>query len=72
MSSMRVEGEFPLSSDLKGVGVWCSGTFWAEDIRCLLLSCPPLEPGNHGHRSAPRKPPGLVWCNSLLSLVVFR
>jgi hypothetical protein len=36
---MRVEGEKPLSPDLKGFGVQCLGTFWAEDTRCLLL-CP--------------------------------
>jgi hypothetical protein len=28
---MRVEGENPLSLDLKGFGVQCSGTFWIED-----------------------------------------
>jgi hypothetical protein len=77
MSSKRVEGENPLSLDLKGFGVWCSETFWVEDVQCLLL-CPtgwaphgtaPSELGNHGHRSAPGKPSGLVWCDSLLSLV---
>jgi hypothetical protein len=31
-----------------------------------------LEPGNHGHRSVPGKSPCLVWCDSLLSLVLFR
>jgi hypothetical protein len=30
VSSMRVEGENPLSPDLKGCGVQRSGTFWAE------------------------------------------
>jgi hypothetical protein len=34
---MRVEGENPLSPDLNGFGVWCSGTFWEEDTCCLLL-----------------------------------
>jgi hypothetical protein len=37
MSFMRVEGENPLSLDLKGFGVRCLGTFWAEDAQCLLL-----------------------------------
>jgi hypothetical protein len=32
----------------------------------------PSEPDNHGHCSAPRKPLCLVWCDSLLSLVLFR
>jgi hypothetical protein len=78
--SMCVEGENPLSPNLKGFRVWCSGTFWANDARCLLL-CParcgsrgaaPPEPGNHGHRSLPGKPLVLVWCDSLLSLVLFK
>jgi hypothetical protein len=77
MSSKRVEGENPLSPDLKGFGVWCSETFWVEDVQCLLL-CPtgwaphgtaPSELGNHSHRSAPGKLSGLVWCDSLLSIV---
>jgi hypothetical protein len=39
VSSMRVEGENPLSPNLKGLEVRRLGTFWAEDTRCLLL-CP--------------------------------
>jgi hypothetical protein len=80
VSSMHVEGENPLSPNLKGLEVRRLGTLWAEDTRCLLL-CPigwgprgvdPSESGNHDHRSTPGKPLGLVWCNSLLSLVLFR
>jgi hypothetical protein len=37
VSSMRVEGEDPPSLDMKGFGVWCLGTFWVGDVRCLLL-----------------------------------
>jgi hypothetical protein len=31
-----------------------------------------VTPYRVGPRSTPGKPPGLVWCNSLLSLVLFR
>jgi hypothetical protein len=31
VSSICVEGKNPLSLNLKGFGVWCSGTFYAED-----------------------------------------
>jgi hypothetical protein len=37
-----------------------------------LRGVAPLELDNRSHRSAPRKPPGLVWCDSLLRLVLFR
>jgi hypothetical protein len=33
MLSMHVEGENHLSPNMKGFGVWCSGTFWTEDTR---------------------------------------
>jgi hypothetical protein len=44
---MRVEGVKPLSLDLKGFGVWCSGTFCVKGVRCLSL-CPDMW--------------GLAWC----------
>jgi hypothetical protein len=31
----HVKGERPFNMDLKGLGVWCSGIFRLEDIRCL-------------------------------------
>jgi hypothetical protein len=65
---MRVEGEKPLN--LLGRG------------HVMLVATPcqvgpprgttPLEPGNHSHRLAPRKPPGPVWCGLLPNLVPFR
>jgi hypothetical protein len=35
LSFMHLEREKPLSVDLKGLGVHCSGTFWPEGVRCL-------------------------------------
>jgi hypothetical protein len=75
---MRVEGENPLNPDLKGFGVRCSGTQMTRDAYCYALSggaprcVAPSEPSNHGHRSVPEKPLGVMWCDSLLSLVLFR
>jgi hypothetical protein len=32
VSFMLVLREKPLSADLKGLGVWCSGTFWTDSL----------------------------------------
>jgi hypothetical protein len=67
--SMRVEGEFTLSPDLKGVGK-PSGQRMRDAYHYALLGgaprvTTPSEPSNHSYFSAPRKPLGLVWCDSL-------
>jgi hypothetical protein len=49
-----------------------------HDAYCYTLSgaaprgAAPSEPSNHGHCSAPGKPLGIVWCDSLLSLLLLR
>jgi hypothetical protein len=77
---MHVEGEKPLSMDLKGHGIWCSGAFWAEAYNAYHFALPsgaphdavPPEPCNHDHRSAPWGLTGPLWCSSVPRLVSFR
>jgi hypothetical protein len=79
VSSMHVEGEKPLSPNLKGFGVQCLGLLGRgrDAYHCALpggplLGAAPLEPGHYDHWSAPGRPLGLMWCASLPSLVLFR
>jgi hypothetical protein len=74
----RVEGEEPLSIDLNGLLVQCSGTFWrvCDAYRYALpggashdMTFP--KPGNHDHHLAPKRRPGPVWYGSVPSLVPF-
>jgi hypothetical protein len=59
MSSMHVEGENPLSPDLKSFRVRCSGTFWGEDVRCLLLHPAGWGPVWRGSSGAQQPRPSL-------------
>jgi hypothetical protein len=77
---IHVEGESPFSTDLRGLGVWCSGTFgWrARDVyRCTLSggaphSAAPLKAGDLVYRLVPRKSLGPMWCSSFPRLIPLR
>jgi hypothetical protein len=66
---MRVEGEKPLSPDLKGLesgvqepsGQRAHNAHGYALLGRALRSVAPLEPDNHDHRLAPEKPLSLVW-----------
>jgi hypothetical protein len=68
VSAMRVKGEKPFSPDMKSLESSISepslqrarsahGYVQPGGSPCSVA---PSEPDNHGHRSAPGKPPGLV------------
>jgi hypothetical protein len=66
--AMRVKGEKPFGLNLRSLesGVWKPSMQRAHNAYCYTppdgapLGMTPFEPGNHGHRLAPRKPPGLM------------
>jgi hypothetical protein len=69
LQSMRVEGEKPLSPDLKGLesgvqepsGQRAHNAHGYALLGGALRSMAPSEPDNHDHRLAPEKPLSLMW-----------
>jgi hypothetical protein len=59
MSFTHVEGEKPLSPNMKGFRVQCLGTVWAEGTRCLLLCRAELWPTQRGPFEAWQPQPSL-------------